>query len=180
MFTTRPSWILIAFAKPSGSSPSFPILSTISLSLSLVLTVQAHGFFKGMSYPILAAGALNSIYFGVYGGTLRLLTDLRSNNNGENGLKNHAQRKDGTKDSGGTSAAVKGARAQTSKVDVFVAGCAGGAAQLVVACPVDLVKIKLQTQTGKMRGPSTIAAFEPCHFRNSNMNEYDILFYKNL
>ena len=154
MFTTRPSWILIAFAKPSGSSPSFPILSTISLSLSLVLTVQAHGFFKGMSYPILAAGALNSIYFGVYGGTLRLLTDLRSNNNGENGLKNHAQWKDDTKD-GGASAAVKGARAQTSKVDVFVAGCAGGAAQLVVACPVDLVKIKLQTQTGKMRGPST-------------------------
>jgi hypothetical protein len=27
-------------------------------------------------------------------------------------------------------------------------GCIGGVAQLVVACPVDLVKIKLQTQTG--------------------------------
>ncbi len=30
---------------------------------------------------------------------------------------------------------------------VFWAGCAGGVAQLSVACPVDLVKIKLQTQT---------------------------------
>ena len=37
--------------------------------------------------------------------------------------------------------------------EIFWAGCAGGAAQLVVACPVDLAKIKLQVQTqtgGKM------------------------------
>ena len=33
--------------------------------------------------------------------------------------------------------------------EIFWAGCAGGAAQLVVACPVDVVKIKLQTQTGE-------------------------------
>ena len=31
--------------------------------------------------------------------------------------------------------------------EIFWAGCAGGAAQLVVACPVDLAKIKLQVQT---------------------------------
>ncbi|XP_076443059.1 solute carrier family 25 member 45-like isoform X2 [Babylonia areolata] len=30
--------------------------------------------------------------------------------------------------------------------DVFVAGCAGGAAQLVLACPVDVVKCRLQAQ----------------------------------
>ena len=35
-----------------------------------------------------------------------------------------------------------------STAQIYVAGCAGGFAQLIVACPVDLVKIKLQTQTG--------------------------------
>ena len=45
-----------------------------------------------------------------------------------------------------------------SKLDIFLAGCAGGAAQLTVACPIDLVKIKLQTQTGhggSMLSPET-------------------------
>ena len=42
--------------------------------------------------------------------------------------------------------------------DRFLAGCAGGATQLVVSCPVDLVKIKLQVQTDvrlgkKYQGP---------------------------
>ncbi|XP_045108905.1 solute carrier family 25 member 45-like isoform X2 [Portunus trituberculatus] len=35
---------------------------------------------------------------------------------------------------------------------IFVSGCAGGLAQLVVACPVDLVKIKMQMQMGVAEG----------------------------
>lgn len=35
---------------------------------------------------------------------------------------------------------------------VFVAGCAGGLAQVVVACPVELVKIKMQMQMGEAEG----------------------------
>ena len=31
------------------------------------------GFFKGMMYPLLTAGAINSIFFGVYGVTLAQL-----------------------------------------------------------------------------------------------------------
>ena len=33
-------------------------------------------------------------------------------------------------------------------LEIYLAGCAGGVAQLVIACPIDLAKIKLQTQTG--------------------------------
>ena len=38
----------------------------------------------------------------------------------------------------------------------YLAGCAGGGVQLAIACPVELVKIKLQTQSsgvGRYRGP---------------------------
>jgi solute carrier family 25 protein 45/47 len=35
-----------------------------------------------------------------------------------------------------------------SLTQVFLSGCAGGVVQLSVACPVDLVKIKMQLQTG--------------------------------
>ena len=68
-----------------------------------------------MGFPILATGTLNSLFFGVYGNSLRYL--------GEGKVK-------------------------PSYYDVFWAGCAGGVVQLVVACPVDLVKIKMQMQTG--------------------------------
>ena len=32
---------------------------------------------------------------------------------------------------------------------VFASGCVAGVAQLAVACPVDIVKIKMQLQTGR-------------------------------
>ena len=40
-------------------------------------------------------------------------------------------------------------------MSVYLAGAAGGTVQLVIACPVELVKIRLQTQTGHSvyRGP---------------------------
>lgn len=42
-----------------------------------------------------------------------------------------------------------------SYVDYFIAGCVGGAAQLVIGCPVDLVKVQLQSQIQKsvIKGP---------------------------
>ena len=120
---------------------------------------QVSGFFKGMSYPIFAAGALNSIYFGVYGATLRSLTELRSNKELrrppqpqsslllDTTISSSAKNDNDPTKIGGEGEKSK-RRRSVSLTDVFLAGCAGGAAQLVVACPVDLVKIKLQTQTG--------------------------------
>lgn len=75
-----------------------------------------------MWYPLLSAGALNGLFFGVYGVSLRAMTEHRTGIAG-------------------------GQKVKPTNWDIFWAGCAGGAAQLIVACPVDLAKIKLQTQT---------------------------------
>ena len=80
-----------------------------------------------MYYPMLSAGALNSLFFGVYGVSLRFMTSLRAD----------------AKATSASSTSIK-----PTNWEIFWAGCAGGAAQLVVACPVDVAKIKLQTQTG--------------------------------
>ena len=42
--------------------------------------LQVSGFFKGMYYPLLSAGALNSLFFGVYGVSLRAMTERRYDN----------------------------------------------------------------------------------------------------
>lgn len=75
-----------------------------------------------MSFPVLSAGIMNSLFFGVYGTSLRHV---------QSQLKGDAQD-----------------LSEPSLTAVFLAGCLGGAAQLGVACPVDLAKIKLQVQTG--------------------------------
>ncbi|KAB7497662.1 Solute carrier family 25 member 45 [Armadillidium nasatum] len=73
------------------------------------------GFYKGLGFPLLATGTLNSLFFGVYGNSMRYI-----DNDGKKPTYGH----------------------------VFWSGCAGGIVQLFVACPVDLVKIKMQMQTG--------------------------------
>jgi len=82
-----------------------------------------------MWYPMLSAGALNSLFFGVYGVSLRFMTSLRSPTTTSNQT-------------------ISVTSVKPTNWEIFWAGCAGGMAQLVVACPVDVAKIKLQTQTG--------------------------------
>jgi solute carrier family 25 (mitochondrial carnitine/acylcarnitine transporter), member 20/29 len=91
-------------------------------SAFLKFALQLIGFYKGMSFPVLSAGIMNSLYFGVYGTSLRHM---------QSQLKGDADEV-----------------SEPSLTTVFLAGCLGGAAQLGVACPVDLAKIKLQIQTG--------------------------------
>ena len=95
-------------------------LELIRILQYMVCLCQLAGFFKGMSYPILANGAINSIFFGVYGVTLRSIAEKRQHQTG----------------------------AKPTHFDVYLAGIVAGAAQMVLACPVDVVKVKLQTQTG--------------------------------
>ena len=78
---------------------------------------------------MLSAGALNSLFFGVYGVSLRFMTSLRSPTTTSNQT-------------------ISVTSVKPTNWEIFWAGCAGGMAQLVVACPVDVAKIKLQTQTG--------------------------------
>ncbi len=78
--------------------------------------LQVRGFFRGLGFPVLSYGVVNSIYFGVYGNALRRFSS---------GVD------------------------KPSYGHVFVAGGIGGAAQIVVACPVDVVKVVLQSQIPK-------------------------------
>ncbi|XP_046575736.1 solute carrier family 25 member 45-like isoform X1 [Haliotis rubra] len=91
------------------------------------------GFFRGMSWPLLSYGVINSVFFGIYGNTLQLMQHRRSE------------------------------RDRASYLDIYVAGCVAGAAQLVVACPVDLCKVILQSQiphetTSGKKGTARVAS----------------------
>jgi hypothetical protein len=86
---------------------------------------QLYGFYKGMGFPLLTAGALNSIFFGVYGNCLRALENCHKRHDPEN--------------------------SDVSKywyMNVFMAGVGAGTVQVAVATPIELVKIQLQSQTG--------------------------------
>ncbi|TWW56262.1 Solute carrier family 25 member 45 [Takifugu flavidus] len=80
-----------------------------------------HGFFKGMTFPLLSAGLINSIAFGSYSTALDLLTGSRHSD--------PSQRK------------------PASAAHVFTAGTFAGLTQVPVCIPIDLVKVRLQGQT---------------------------------
>ncbi|KYO42664.1 solute carrier family 25 member 45 isoform X2 [Alligator mississippiensis] len=78
------------------------------------------GFFKGMSFPLLSVALVNAVMFGTYGTALRCL--------------------------GGPPRPDRGASAPPAR-RVLAAGCCAGLAQAVVLAPVDLIKVRLQSQT---------------------------------
>jgi len=105
---------------------------------------QLHGFYKGMGFPLLTAGAQNSFFFGVYGNSLRALENYHKQHNPEN--------------------------SDVSKywyTNVFLAGSFAGIAQIAIATPIELVKIKLQSQTG------TIGFSDTTEF--THLNDYLLL-----
>ena len=74
-----------------------------------------------MAFPLGAVGILNSVFFGVYGNLLRQwYPDVGS-----------------------------GKSETPSYTAVFLAGGLAGAVQAIPACPIDLVKVRLQAQTGE-------------------------------
>ncbi|KAL3874060.1 hypothetical protein ACJMK2_037124 [Sinanodonta woodiana] len=86
----------------------------------------AKGFFRGLSSPLMSYGIVNSIFFGVYGNVLKLLGGGRVHDEKPN--------------------------LQT----IGIAGAVGGAVQLLVACPAEVMKVVLQSQiphqTGHKKG----------------------------
>jgi hypothetical protein len=89
---------------------------------------QFYGFYKGMGFPLLTAGVMTSLFFGVYGNCLRALENFYKRQDSDNN--------------------------DVSKcwyANVFLAGVCAGTVQVAVASPVELVKIQLQSQTGKLR-----------------------------
>ena len=92
----------------------------VQVMKQIMVTEGIRGYFKGMLYPVLTAGAINSVFFWVYG---KVMSGL--------GERHHL-------------------------FNVYMAGVAGGTVQLAIACPVELIKIRLQTQVGEVvryRGP---------------------------
>ena len=98
--------------------------SMLQVMKHLMVTEGVRGYFKGLLYPVLTAGSINSIFFSVYGWSMSHLSHLGSD--------------------------------RPHLVNVYLAGVAGGSIQLAIACPVELVKIRLQTQSGQGRyqGPA--------------------------
>lgn len=85
-----------------------------------------------MLFPALTAGALNSIFFGVYGNTLQTCETLRKSSDFKR-----------------TCAEGMQPPYPYWHLDVYLSGCSAGFAQVLFGCPIDLIKIKLQSQTGK-------------------------------
>ncbi|XP_051519390.1 solute carrier family 25 member 45 [Myxocyprinus asiaticus] len=92
-----------------------------------------HGFFKGMAFPVLTIALSNSVAFGSYSNALNYLT------------QSHRSNSDQTN--------------RSPLPAVFMAGCFSGLSQVFVTAPIDLVKVRLQSQTrgrsggNKYRGP---------------------------
>jgi solute carrier family 25 carnitine/acylcarnitine transporter 20/29 len=83
-----------------------------------------HGFFKGLTSPLVGSVGTNAIVFGTYGNALRLLETSSSNSE---------------------SFVVVEPPLLSS---VFVAGTIAGVFQTLVLCPTDLVKCQMQIQDG--------------------------------
>lgn len=82
------------------------------------------GFYKGMTFPIISAGVINAMFFGVYGTALRVIEpqDIQAE-------ENHK-------------------RKNVWNWNVFTAGCIAGLLVSVINCPIEVLKIKLQSRTG--------------------------------
>ncbi|KAJ7316463.1 hypothetical protein JRQ81_002625 [Phrynocephalus forsythii] len=92
-------------------------------TFNCVLTVYRNeciaGFFKGMSFPLVSIAVYNSVVFGVFSNTQRLISQHRHEN------PNHPP----------------------ALTDLALASMTAGAFSVAIGGPVDLVKIRLQMQT---------------------------------
>ncbi|XP_055683335.1 solute carrier family 25 member 45 isoform X1 [Lutzomyia longipalpis] len=91
----------------------------------IVMNNGLKGFYRGMTFPVLTTGLLNSMLFGIYGNTLRNL---------QLGVADEKLRK------------------KLQPQHIFIAGSVGGFLQAFVANPIELVKIRLQTRSCTTRG----------------------------
>ncbi|XP_031722055.1 solute carrier family 25 member 47-A isoform X1 [Anarrhichthys ocellatus] len=82
-----------------------------------------HGFFKGMTLPLITISMTSSVVFGTYRNCLHCLSQARRAGYGPN-----------------------------TKLDIFLSGMMAGVAQTSVMSPGDIVKVRLQCQTASKRG----------------------------
>ncbi|XP_077996312.1 solute carrier family 25 member 45-like [Glandiceps talaboti] len=99
----------------------------LDCAIKIIKHESFFGFYKGMGFPIVSASLQSAILFGAYGNVLRQLSTWRG----------------------------EGSEQPPRKTDIFVAGWIAGIVQLTIACPIELVKIRLQMQTHR-RGSSMV------------------------
>lgn len=104
------------------------LLPRRSTRYSLRFPSQVRSFFKGLSYPLWTTGILNSLYFGFYGNSLRMIEDVR----GKPHYRNCCQ---------------DGPPYRGWHWDCFWAGCIGGTASTLINTPIELVKTILQADS---------------------------------
>ncbi|CAM9536421.1 solute carrier family 25 member 48 [Lampetra fluviatilis] len=100
---------------------------------------SALSFFKGMSFPLASIAAYNSLVFGVFSTSRRVLESLRPPvGPGVPGSHQHAA---------AAAADAAAAPSRTPVSELLLASALTGAVSVTVGAPVDLVKIRLQMQT---------------------------------
>uniref|UniRef100_A0A8D0DVK3 Solute carrier family 25 member 48 n=1 Tax=Salvator merianae TaxID=96440 RepID=A0A8D0DVK3_SALMN len=93
--------------------------NTFKCVLTVYRNESVAGFFKGMSFPLVSIAVYNSVVFGIFSNTQRLITQHRYGNS------NHPP----------------------ALIDLALASMVTGAFSVGIGTPVDLVKIRLQMQT---------------------------------
>ncbi|XP_041351166.1 solute carrier family 25 member 45-like [Gigantopelta aegis] len=78
----------------------------------------SQGFYRGLSWPLVSYGLISSVYFGVYGNTLSAMQRVQV-------VKSHSFK---------------------WYLQVATAGMMAGVVQVFIACPVEVIKVVLQSQ----------------------------------
>ncbi|XP_055616305.1 solute carrier family 25 member 45 isoform X2 [Toxorhynchites rutilus septentrionalis] len=112
----------ILVGHPLDTIKTWQQFSNNKISTSMYNIIIRHnglkGFYKGMFFPLVSSGTLNSIVFAVYGAQLRKLQSYcRNDKEREKRWQRH----------------------------VMIAGSIAGAAQVTIGCPIEVVKVRLQT-----------------------------------
>ncbi|XKL62638.1 hypothetical protein PGB90_002471 [Kerria lacca] len=102
--------------------------SASRLAVLILKNEGVKGFFKGLSYPLWTTGILNSIYFGVYANSLRIL----ENKKGERHFRNCTE---------------NGPVYKGWHFDCVLAGCIGGGVCAIINTPIELSKTVLQAHS---------------------------------
>ncbi|TPX41254.1 hypothetical protein SeMB42_g05651 [Synchytrium endobioticum] len=90
--------------------------TTIQTLRTIVKEERAIGLFKGMTSPLVGAGLINAVLFGVYGTSLRAMAQTPTT------------------------------PTHPPLLHLFWAGCISGFVNSFISCPMELIKIRLQNQ----------------------------------
>jgi len=112
-----------------------PKLGMITCARNIMMTLGPFGLFRGMGLPMASSGIINSMFFGSYEFTARLAEGFFYKERLDAQLAQLLAE--------GGSAVTR--RLYYSDLSIIIGGCVAGASQIFVGCPVELIKIKLQT-----------------------------------